>query len=68
MIKKITLLFFALCTSVITAQSISMTDAGFFATGNNATYNTIFTAALTGDGVENEWTCSNSGNQYYRFG
>ena len=52
MIKKITLLFFALCTSVITAQSISMTDAGFFATGANATYNTIFTAALTGDGVE----------------
>ena len=52
MIKKITLLFFALCTSVITAQSISMADAGFFATGNNATYNTIFTAALTGDGVE----------------
>jgi len=52
MIKKITLLFFALCTSVITAQSISMTDAGFFATGNNATYNTIFTAVLTSDGVE----------------
>ena len=45
MIKKITLLFFALCTSVITAQSISMTDSGLFATGNNATYNTIFTAA-----------------------
>ena len=45
MIKKITLLFFALCTSVITAQSISMTDSGLFATGNHATWNTIFTAA-----------------------
>jgi hypothetical protein len=45
MIKKITLLFFALCTSVITAQSISMTDSGLFATGAHATYNTIFTAA-----------------------
>ena len=52
MIKKITLLFFALCTSVITAQSISMTDSGLFATGNHATWNTIFTAALTSDGVE----------------
>jgi len=45
MIKKITLLFFALCTSVITAQSISMTDSGLFGTGNHATWNTIFTAA-----------------------
>ena len=45
MIKKITLLFFALCTSVITAQSISMTDSGLFATGAHATWNTIFTAA-----------------------
>ena len=45
MIKKITLLFFALCTSVITAQSISMTDSGLFATGAHTTYNTIFTAA-----------------------
>ena len=45
MLKKITLLFFALCTSVITAQSISMTDSGLFGTGNHATYNTIFTAA-----------------------
>jgi hypothetical protein len=52
MIKKITLLFFALCTSVITAQSISMTDSGLFATGNHATWNTIFTATLTTDGVE----------------
>ena len=52
MIKKITLLFFALCTSVITAQSISMNDAGFFAEGGHATWNTIFTAVLTGDGVE----------------
>ena len=52
MIKKITLLFFALCTSVITAQSISMTDSGLFATGGHATWNTIFTAALTTDGVE----------------
>ena len=52
MIKKITLLFFALCTSVITAQSISMSDSGLFATGANATWNTIFTATLTTDGVE----------------
>jgi hypothetical protein len=51
MLKKITLLFFALCTSVITAQSISMTDSGLFETGANATWNTIFTAALTTDGV-----------------
>ena len=51
MIKKITLLFFALCTSVITAQSITMTDSGLFSTGVNATWNTIFTAALTTDGV-----------------
>ena len=52
MIKKITLLFFTLCTSVITAQSISMADSGLFGTGNHDTYNTIFTAVLTGDGVE----------------
>jgi hypothetical protein len=52
MIKKITLLFFTLCTSVITAQSISMNDSGLFATGAHKTWNTIFTAALTSDGVE----------------
>jgi len=34
-----------------TAQSINMTDSGLFSTGNNATWNTIFTAVLNSEGV-----------------
>ena len=51
MVKKITLLFFAFSVNIITAQPINMTDSGLFSTGANATWNTIFTAALTSEGV-----------------
>ena len=51
MVKKITLLFFAFSVNIITAQSINMTDSNLFSTGTNATWNTIFTAALTSEGV-----------------
>jgi len=49
MIKKITLLFFAFSVNIITAQPITMTDSGLFSTGANATWNTIFTAAIAGN-------------------
>jgi hypothetical protein len=51
MIKKITLLFFALTTSVITAQSISIGDSSLFSTTTNGTWTHVFTAVTTADGV-----------------